>query len=261
MKKSRQIIGVVGRLGGDKLGQTILSQLQQYGVDTQGIEIARGEKTAWFELHEIGKTSAQRMFRGSLEAGDTVVSLPLPPVYRIAYYIHLATAPPKQQILWFKRYNSQTSPHTKISIDAFEAYARKNPKETYEALCLATGYIFINEEEWKTVALWLKKRHRDLHFSVPVILKLGEKGATIIYPNMKAFHVCAKKVHYVNGTGAGETLASVFLTLRAQGVDEKHALKKAVYYASLSVQNFGVDHMLQQGDKTKSVTCFPSSTA
>ena len=103
----------------------------------------------------------------------------------------------------------------------------------------------MNEEEWKILNTWAKQHGSDnqLSFLVPVILKQSQNGATIMYTSKK-YHVPAQKVHYVNGSGAGETLAGVFLTLRAQGLDEKISLQKAVTLASLSTEDFGVDHLI-----------------
>lgn len=245
VKRSKQTVGVIGRVGGDKVGKKTVDLLMNQGIDTEGIEIAQNEKSAWFTLIETGNTSYKRQFYSSLEAGKKLSSS-FPEKYRQAAYIHLATAPPKQQSDWINKYSSQISSHTLITIDILEQYAKKYPKETLKVLNLATGYIFMTEEELKFLTTWGRQNgHLDqLSFSVPVILKQSQNGATIMYKSKKIYHVPAQKICYVNGSGAGETLAGVFLTLRAQGLDEKISLQKAVKLASLSVENFGVDHLI-----------------
>ena len=244
VKSPKQTIGVIGRVGGDNVGKKIIDLFIHQGVDTDGIEIAQDEKSAWFTLKETGNTSYKRQFHSSLGACKKLSSS-FPEKYRQAAYIHIATAPPKQQLAWLKKFSSQISPHTRITIDILEQYAKKYPKETLRVLNLATGYIFMNEEEWKILNTWAKQHGSDnqLSFLVPVILKQSQNGATIMYTSKK-YHVPAQKVHYVNGSGAGETLAGVFLTLRAQGLDEKISLQKAVTLASLSTEDFGVDHLI-----------------
>jgi len=247
VKKEDQIIGVVGRVGEDDFGRQIISALTSQEVDVRGVEIGKDEKTAWFELTEVGETSSRRGFRGSLGAGEKT-TLSFPESYKQAVFIHLATAPPKQQLEWISKISPQLSKNTKITVDAFEAYAREFPEETYHVLNMATGYIFLNEEEWEAVEKWGQADHKFKHlsFSIPAILKQGAHGATIIYPDGQRRSVSAKEMNYVNGTGAGETLTAVFLTLKTQGVDYVSALEKAVELASLSVTDFGVDHLFKK---------------
>lgn len=246
VKKPKQTIGVIGRVGGDTVGRKIIDSLMHQGIDTEGIEIAQTEKSAWFTLIETGNTSYQRQFYSSLGAGKKLSSS-FPKKYREAAYIHLATAPPKQQLDWINKYSSQISSHTLITIDILEQYAKKYPKETLKVLSLVSGYIFMTEEELKFLTTWGKQNgyFNQLSFSVPVILKQSQNGATIIYKSKK-YHVPAHKIHYVNGSGAGETLAGIFLTLRAQGLEENICLQKAVTIASLSVEDFGVDHLINK---------------
>lgn len=245
VKKPKQTVGVVGRVGGDNVGKKIIDLLMNQGIDTDGIEIAQDEKSAWFTLIEKGNTSYNRQFYCSLGASKKLSSS-FPEKYRQAVYIHLATAPPKQQIDWINKFSSQISSHTLITIDILEQYCKKNPKETLRVLNLATGYIFMTEEELKFLTTWVRRNGNcnQISFSVPVILKQSQSGATIIYKSKKIYHVPAPKICYVNGSGAGETLAGIFLTLRAQGLGEKTSLQKAVKLASLSVKDFGVDHLI-----------------
>lgn len=250
VKTPDQRIGVVGRIGTDTLGHAMIDKLRDYGVDIEGLEIARNEKTAWFELIETRKNSSKRKFRGSLEAGNKLTTK-IPDHYKRASYVHLATMPPQQQIEWLETFLHQLSANTKLSIDTLEFYARQFPDETLKSLNCATGYVFINDEEWEILENWGRKNRRfdTLVFSVPIIRKHGAMGATIFYPDGESFHVPARKVNYVNGTGAGEVLAGVFLTLRAQGRDEKTSLQKAVELASLSVEDFGIDHLFKRERK------------
>jgi sugar/nucleoside kinase (ribokinase family) len=246
VKTNEQTIGVSSWVGEDEIGQAILSALIQKGVDSTGI-LETQDQTLMFEVTEKADTSAEREFKEDVEKRVRINPV-LPEKYLSARYVHLGAALPEQQLLWLKTFISQLSPQTQISVDAFEAYAKQNPEETLGALNHATAYVFLNDEEWKILEDWGKQSRKfdKLSFPVPVILKHGEKGASIIYPDGDSVHIPAKKVNFVNGTGAGDTLAGVFLTLRAQNIDEKTALGKAVEIATLSVTNFGIDHLYER---------------
>ena len=250
VKAEHQTIGVSGRIGNDDFGKHIIFSLRDLGIDISGIEIDEKKSTARFQLTETGNSSDHRLFKGSLGAGIDIVTL-FPLHYTQASYIHIATAPPQQQLEWINTFSPQISPDSKISVDAFEAYAKKFPKETYDALTLSTSYVFLNEEEWDVLEKWghTSGGFTKLIFPVPTILKRGARGATIIYPDRSQIDVPAEQVTYINGTGAGETLAAVFLTRKAQGIDDKKALEEAVRIASLSVTDFGVDHVVKKRNK------------
>lgn len=78
----------------------------------------------------------------------------------------------------------------------------------------------------------------------PTVLKRGAKGAT--YIDMQAgveFTVNAPSTNVVDTTGAGDTLAGVFLARRARGDSVEDALTDAVNVASKTVTDFGVEHI------------------
>ena len=153
VKTPDQMIGILGRIGTDTLGHAIVQKLRDYGVDIDGLEIAKNEKIAWFELTETRRNSSKRKFRGSLEAGYKIPT-GIPEHYKHASYLHLATMPPQQQLEWLVRFSSQLSPDTKFSIDTLEIYAKQFPDETLKALDSATSYVFINKEEWEILETW-----------------------------------------------------------------------------------------------------------
>jgi len=84
----------------------------------------------------------------------------------------------------------------------------------------------------------------DFQISKPTILKKGPKGATYI-DNQEGiiFTIEAPNVKVVDTSGAGDTLAGIFLASLSRGIRVQDALKAGVEMASKTVTDFGVEHI------------------
>jgi sugar/nucleoside kinase (ribokinase family) len=219
-------VGLVAQVGPD-LAEQGLPRLR---ADRAGLAVLPGDSAA-FHITEHG--DGTRSFRSSLGVAGCPRFGTFPMTYFQAQHVHLGTMPPTQQIAWltFLRDHGLRAP---VSVDTFEHFVSTEPAASREACDLA-DLIFINEAEYAGL-------YRD-HESpkAPTILKHGPRGADYISDGMTHFASATPAAHLVDGTGAGEILAGVYLALRAGGLTEGRALDYAVRAATSSVTEFGVD--------------------
>lgn len=154
-----------------------------------------------------------------------------PAVYLHARYVHLGTAPPRQQLAWLKYLRDQGC-HAQVSVDMFEPFVAAEPDACHE-VCDRADLIFLNKAE-----------HRDLYRGradppAPAVLKHGPGGAEFLADGVR-HRIPAPPAAEVDPIGAGEVLAGSFLALRARGLAEDRALAYAVAAATRSVTEFGV---------------------
>jgi sugar/nucleoside kinase (ribokinase family) len=154
-----------------------------------------------------------------------------PAAYLHARYVHLGTAPPRQQLAWLKYLRDQGC-HSQVSVDMFEPFVAAEPGACHE-VCDRADLIFLNEAE-----------HRDLYRAranppAPAVLKHGPGGAEFLADSGQQ-RIPAPPASEVDPIGAGEILAGSFLALRARGLAEDRALTYAVGAATRSVTEFGV---------------------
>lgn len=163
-----------------------------------------------------------------------------PSIFPISYlsakYIYLATLLPNQHLLWIQNLGSKGIDKSRIAANAFELYVREYPELTKIVLS-NVGTAFLNEEELNTL-----KQYGELMLSIPIVLTKGSLGAVYINGD-ETISVPAPKVNVVDTTGAGDTLAGVFLALRVQNIPIEQALTEAVKIASTSITEFGVEYI------------------
>lgn len=219
-------VGVVSRVGAD----FDRSLLQRRRIDTKGVRVIPGEDTCRFVITQHpDNTRDFEAIRGAAQIVDTDI---IPDDYLSARYIHLPTQLPEHAITWLKLLSS----HGGVSVDSFEAFTKQWPDLTLEMFRLA-NLIFTNEVEWQQL-----KEYGSEFFDKPTIIKLGKKGA--VYRNGdEQIEVPAPKVTALETTGAGDVLAGAFLAQRTKGTSIENSLKEAVNLASLSVEEFGVEHI------------------
>lgn len=219
-------VGLVAQVGPDLAGPG-LSRLR---ADRAGLAVVPGESAA-FHITEHG--DGTRSFRSSLGVAARPQFGTFPAAYFQAHHVHLGTMPPAQQLAWLT-YLRDHGLRAPISVDTFEHFVTTEPAASREACDLA-DLIFINEAEYAGL-------YRDSESpKAPTILKHGPRGADFISDGMTHFASATPAAHVVDGTGAGEILAGVYLALRTGGLTEGQALDQAVRAATSSVTEFGVD--------------------
>jgi ribokinase len=224
--------GVVASVGDD----FDVEAVERLGVDTAGVTRAPGRTTARFVITQRGDGS--RTFAASWGVAETVDVATLPLAYRRARHVHLATAPPEQQLVWLEHVRGWPRRPT-LSVDVFEPFVRSSPEATWRVV-QAADLVFLNEEE-----AGLLRAGSQLWPPGDVVLKRGAAGAAYYqerHPDALPISAPAPPTRAVETTGAGDALAGAFLALRLLGASPARALEAAVRVASASVTDFGVDH-------------------
>jgi len=221
-------VGIVAKIGED----FDLSYLHKRSIDTEGVRLVSSEKSCRFVLRQ--HLDGTREFSAERGVARTVETEIFPKTYIRAKYIHLATQLPAHCLIWMNALENNVEGI--ISADSFEVFVKQFPDLTRRVFEKA-GMIFTNEAE-----LQILRQLGEVSFESPMILKKGAAGAVYINEG-ETIAVEAPKVEVVETTGAGDILAGAFLALRAKNIPVERALKKAVYLASRSITNFGVEHI------------------
>jgi sugar/nucleoside kinase (ribokinase family) len=222
----RAVVGLVAQVGQD----LELRGLRHLGLSLDGLTVLPGASARFYITDN---TDGTRSFRADLGVAASPRFDAFPDSYLHAAHVHLGTMPPGQQLAWlgFLRDNGSQA---LMSADTFEYFVTTQPDASRE-VCNLADLIFINEAEYKGLY-----RENETP-KPPMVLKHGPRGADFISDGMKHFASAIPAVDMVDGTGAGEILAGVYLALRTCGWPEDQALDQAVRAATRSVTEFGVD--------------------
>jgi len=218
-------VGIVAKIGQDF--DTEL--LERRNIDTAGVRQTEGDTCRFILTQYTDNTRDFSAERGVAEEVDTSI---FPEQYWKAPYIHLPTQLPEHALHWL----SFLEGHGNVSADPFEAFVREYPDLTRLMLEKA-DFIFINEEEYA-----LLRATTSSLADKPVVLKKGPKGAMYMSPE-ETYTFPAPKVKALETTGAGDVLAGAFLAQLANGLSIPLALENAIAIASISVTQFGVEHI------------------
>ena len=216
--------GLVTQVGGD----FDLASLWLLPIDTQGVAVRPGA-SARFVIDQSGDGSLA--FRSDLGVAAEPGFDSFPASYLGARYVHLGTAPPRQQLAWLEFLRDKGC-RAQISADMFEPFVAAEP-DPCRQICDRADLIFLNEAEYE--GLYRGRPEPP----VPTLLKHGPAGAEFRAHGVR-HQAAAPPADEVDPIGAGEILAGVFLALRALGLAEDRALRYAVVTATRSVTEFGV---------------------
>jgi sugar/nucleoside kinase (ribokinase family) len=217
-------VGLVAQVGED----LDLGILRLLPIDMAGVAVLPGTSAKFF----IDQSRAGSLSFSSDLGVAAEPSLDLfPASYLDARYVHLGTAPPRQQLAWLKFLRRKRC-RAQVSVDMFEPFVAKEPITCHE-VCDQADLIFLNETEYH--GLYRGRSNPP----APTILKHGPGGAEFLGSAVR-YRIPAPAADEVDPIGAGEILAGSFLALRARGLTESRALSYAVAAATRSVTEFGV---------------------
>ncbi len=216
------LVGVVAPVGLD----FDPSPLDRLGVDRRGVLVLAGA-TPRFVIHQ--HPDGSRRFSADWGVARDPKPWPLPADYLNARHVHLATAPPGQQLAWLDIARRLPSRPT-VSVDLFEHFAMTFPQQSRQVRD-AADLVFLNEEEHNLLGL---------PAGALAVIKLGASGARYVTPDAVT-NLATATVDVVDTTGAGDLLAGVFLASHLKQVGPIEALARAVRAATASVTWFGVD--------------------
>lgn len=217
-------VGLVAQIGGD-FDPGILRLLR---IDMEGVAVLPGASATFF----IDQSRGGRL---SFDSDLGVAAEPsfdlFPASYFRARYVHLGTAPPRQQLAWLK-FLREKGCRAQVSVDMFEPFAAAEP-DACRQVCDRADLIFLNEAEFQHLY------HGRPYPNAPTILKHGPAGVEFLTGGAR-HPVPAPPAEEVDPIGAGEILAGTFLALRARGLGEDRALTYAVTAAARSVTELGI---------------------
>ena len=219
-------VGLVAAVGTD----ADLVPLRHRQVDLDGVAELPGSSPR-LRVREFGDGS--RSFSAELGVAAAVRTASFPARYLDAAHIHLATAPPDQQLAWLQ-YLDERGYRAQVSADMFEHYVATYPTASRE-VCDSVDLIFMNQVEYDRL-------YGDAQLPVPkapLVVKRGPARARLLVDgHPQEMEAPAPRV--VDSTGGGEVLAGVFLALRADGLPERMALNYAVRASARCAEDYGV---------------------
>ncbi len=207
-----------------------LGPLRRLRVDLAGVAELPGPAPK-LRIREFGDGS--RSFSAELGVAATVRPVIFPPRYLDARHIHLATAPPEQQLTWLDFLHKRDCA-AQVSADMFGHYVTTNPCASRE-VCDSVDLIFMTQAEYDGL-------YGDAQLAVPkapLVVKRGITGARLLVDGHPQ-EAEAGQPHVADPTGGGEALAGVFLALRTSGRSERDALRYAVRAAASCAADYGV---------------------
>jgi sugar/nucleoside kinase (ribokinase family) len=217
-------VGLVAQVGAD----FDLGIFRQLRIDIAGLAVLPGA-SATFVIHQARDGGLS--FSSDLGVATEPRFDTFPPSYLWARYVHLGSAPPRQQLEWLKLLRDKGC-RAQLSVDMFEPFVAAEPAACRE-VCDRADLVFLNEAEYRGLY------HDRGRPSAPTVLKHGPAGAEFLTAEGR-HGVPAPAAEEVDSVGAGEILAGAFLALRARGLAADRALSYAVAAATRSVTEFGV---------------------
>jgi sugar/nucleoside kinase (ribokinase family) len=220
-------VGLVTQVGTD----LDLDPLRRLDVDLAGVTELPGPSARLLVCEFADGT---RSFSADLGVAATIQHDGFPARYAGARHIHLATAPPDQQLAWLEYLHERGCP-AQVSADMFEHYVATYPSASRD-VCDNVDLIFMNQAEYDGL-------YGDAQLPVPkapLIVKRGSAGARLLVDGHPEEVDAGQVAPVVDPAGGGGVLAGVFLALRAEGQPEREALRYAVRAAASCVADYGV---------------------
>lgn len=233
-------VKMVGRVGDDINGHTLVEGLKQAGVDTRHIILDGNSQTGYDPLivYDSGKYVSfvvmgandcldHRQVSRALAAEkfDMILmqlEMPLETIYKTVEYARAANIP----------VFLDAGPIREIDLAQLKGIAIISPNEA-ETKAL-TGIEADSCENALKAAEYLYAAAQPQY----VILKMGEKGA-FVYDGQEAYEVPAFSVEAVDSTGAGDTFGATLAVRLCKGEAMKAAVRFANAAAALCVSKKG----------------------
>lgn len=238
--------GIVSVVGGD-FPETYLSMMNEKGINTDGIEIIKSEKTFfWSGRYHNDMNSRDTLITelNVLEDFKPVV----PEKFRDAKIVMLGNLHPSVQDSVIEQ---MTEKPTLIVLDTMNFWMNIALDELHQVL-KKVDVITINDEEARQLSgeYSLVNAAKKIHEMGPkfVVIKKGEHGALLFNEGNMFFAPALPLAEVFDPTGAGDTFAGGFCGYLAKTGDISFEnMKNAIIYgsnlASFCVEKFGTERM------------------
>ncbi|QJD77908.1 PfkB family carbohydrate kinase [Spirosoma rhododendri] len=247
--KDNNLVAVVG----DDFPQSMINDLNQHGINTEGLEIRQGEKTFFWS----GKYHDDMNTRDTVEVQLNVMEHfdpIIPDAYQDCQYLMLGnTAPAIQQ----KVIERLTNRPKLIVLDTMNLWIDIANADLMNLLKLV-DVLVVNDEEARQLTRQpsLVKAAAKIKEMGPqtVIIKKGEHGALLFQNDQVFFAPALPLAEVFDPTGAGDTFAGGFIGHLAKTDDISFDnMKRAIIYgsamASFCVEKFGAERIMNLTDE------------
>ncbi|MEQ8705135.1 MAG: PfkB family carbohydrate kinase [Phaeodactylibacter sp.] len=244
-----KIVSVIG----DDFPQAELDFMSSRGIDLQGLQVKKGEKSFFW----AGKYHDNMNDRDTLDTQLNVLAdfkPVLPDSYKDAEFLMLGNLTPSVQSEVIDQLNNRPK---FIALDTMNFWMDTAMESLLQVLKKIDGLI-INDEEARQLSgeHSLVKAAEVIHGMGPkhLVIKKGEHGA-LLFEGGKVFFAPALPLAEVfDPTGAGDTFAGGFMGYIARTGDLSFEnMKRAVIYgsamASFCVEKFGIERMKELNNK------------
>ncbi|MBD3219532.1 MAG: hypothetical protein GF310_14775, partial [candidate division Zixibacteria bacterium] len=206
---------------------------------TDGIKLFDDYKSPEFKLYHPSdpkkkSTDWNKNDEISLD-GD---SLPgnISPDYYKAKYLHIAAAPPEQQLKWINDIKAEGKYEGTFSVDVSEKFVGEDNGSLIKVF-EQCEFVFAGENGFKLMD------KIDIEEKV-IILRKNDGGTELWIDGELQLDEKAPEKASLDTTGYTGVLAGAFLALVSLGVVEEIAFEVASRVAGMSLDDFGVEHLL-----------------
>ena len=242
--KENNLVAVVG----DDFPQSMIDDLTQHGINTEGLQIRKGEKTFFWSGKYHNDMNTRDTLVTELNVMENFDPI-IPDSYQDCQYLMLGnTAPAIQQLVVERLHNRPKL----IVLDTMNLWIDIANADLMSLLKLV-DVLVLNDEESRmlTHEYSLVKAAAKIQAMGPktVIIKKGEHGA-LLFSEGRTFFAPALPLEVVfDPTGAGDTFAGGFIGHIAKTDDTSFEnMKRAIIYgsamASFCVEKFGAERIM-----------------
>lgn len=234
---------------GEDFPQETIALMQSKGMDTEGLQIKKGEKTFFWS----GKYHRDMNTRDTMDTQLNVLETfdPfVPENFRDAEFLMLGNLMPSVQQKVLDQMNKRPK---LVVLDTMNFWMDHFMDDLAEAL-KGVDVLTINDEEARQLSgeyALVKAAHRIMKMGPKyLIIKKGEHGAMLFDNNNIFFAPAFPLADVLDPTGAGDTFAGGFVSYLAHhGEISWESMKRAVAHAtamaSFCVEKFGIEKLLE----------------
>lgn len=242
--RDQRIVSVVG----EDFPQSMLDVLKSRGVDLEGLQVKKGEKTFfWSGRYHNDMNSRDTLITelNVLEHFDPIV----PASYQGADYLMLGNLSPQVQRQVIERLTERPKLVAMDTMNFWMDIAMDDLRKTLSMVDL----LFVNDEEARQLSgeYSLVKASKVIRAMGPhtLVIKKGEHGALLFQGDQVFFAPALPLEEVFDPTGAGDTFAGGFMGYIAASDDTsfdnmKRAIIAGSALASFCVEKFGTERLL-----------------
>ena len=250
--KDIQLVSVIG----DDFPESMLDTLRERGVDLEGLQIKKGEKSFFW----AGRYHDNMNVRDTLDTQLNVLAdfdPVLPESYKSADYLMLGNLTPQVQSRVLEQITERPKLVAMDTMNFWMDIAMDDLKKVLQSI----DVLIINDEEARQLSgeyslVTAAKTIRDMGPKY-LVIKKGEHGALLFHEDRVFFAPALPLEVVFDPTGAGDTFAGGFMGYLAATDDLSFEnMKKAIIcgsaLASFCVEKFGTERLVElTGDEVR----------